>query len=75
MNKLEIIQEVLGNNYTPIVSCHSTIDFYYAKPKCRGWISSYDLKAIIENARLHNARVAIDLQYKQIDFFFNDINN
>ena len=71
MNKLQIIQEILGDKFTPIVSC-SNVEFYYAKPKNGTWVSSYSLNDIINKAKSYNVRIAVDLYYGQFDFFFNN---
>lgn len=73
MNKLQIIQHILGDNYTPIASFNGNKEFYCAKPKGRGWLSSYTLDEVIERANAYNVRVAVDLFLGQIDlFFFNN---
>jgi hypothetical protein len=72
MNKLQIIQHILGDNYTPIASFTGNQEFYCAKPKRRAWLSSFTLDEIISRARAHNVRVAIDLDLVQIDLFFTN---
>lgn len=72
MNNLQIISAILGDNYTPIVTCHALEEYYSAKPNSRGWLSSWDLKQVMENAKTHNVRIALDLELKQFDFFFNN---
>ena len=73
MNKLQIIQDILGDNYTPIASFNGQKEFYCAKPKRGGWLSSYTLDEVISRANAYNVRVAVDLFLGQIDlFFFNN---
>jgi len=70
MNKLQIIQHILGDNYTPIASFNGNKEFYCAKPKGRGWLSSFALDEVIERANAQNVRVGVDLFLGQIDLFF-----
>ena len=73
MNKLQIIQDILGDNYTPIATFTGEKEFYCAKPRGRGWLSSYTLDEVISRANAYNVRVAVDLFLGQIDlFFFNN---
>ena len=73
MNKLQIIQDILGDNYTPIASFNGEKEFYCAKPRGRGWLSSFALRDVIARANAYNVRVAVDLFLGQIDLFF--LNN
>jgi hypothetical protein len=70
MNKLQIIQHILGDNYTPIASFNGDREFYCAKPRGRGWLSSGTLDEVIERGNDYNVRVAVDLFLGQIDLFF-----
>lgn len=72
MNKLQIISAILGDKFTPIVTCFANQEYYSAKPKVRGWLSSWDLNKVMENARLQNVRIAVDLDLCQFDFYFNN---
>ena len=73
MNKLQIIQHILGDNYTPIASFNGDREFYCAKPRGRGWLSSGTLDEVIKRGNDYNVRVAVDLFLGQIDlFFFNN---
>jgi hypothetical protein len=74
MNKLQIIEEIFGDNYTPYLSPILSLskNFYRAYPRKQNWISSRDLTTAIKKAEQHGARIGVCFTEKCFDVYFTE---
>ncbi len=75
MNKLQIIEQIFGNKFTPCVKCDNfggVKEYYTAKPKNVKffWLNSSELKDIIKKGDEFECRIGLDLHRMQFDIFF-----
>jgi hypothetical protein len=76
MNKLQIIEEIFGAEYTPyaITTISPFCDdgyFYRAKPKReRTWMTMTALLEVIEKANKHNVRIGVCFGENCFDVYF-----
>lgn len=75
MNKLQIIEEIFGDKFCPVIQVSYTTN-YSAQLRdvnesfC--WQSPSTLKEIIRMASEYGARIGVDLVRQQYDIYFND---
>ena len=74
MNKLQIIEDIFGDNFTPYLSPILSLgkNFYRAYPRKQNWIGSYDLTTAIKKAEAHNARIGVCFTEKCFDIYFTE---
>ena len=76
MNKLQIIEDIFGENYTPYVSSSiMTKDglFYRAYPRnYTTWMGSHELKRVIRKAEEHGAVIGVCFTQKCFDIYFTE---
>ena len=74
MNKLQIIEDIFGENYTPHLSTSKYINggyFYRAYPRKLFWINSTELIKAIQKAEQYGARIGVCFTEKCFDIYFN----
>jgi hypothetical protein len=75
MNKLQIIENIFGDNYTPHLSTSKYINggfFYRAYPRKQFWINSTNLIKTIQKAEKNRARIGVCFQEKCFDIYFTE---
>ena len=75
MNKLQIIENIFGENYTPHLSTSKYINggfFYRAYPRKQFWINSTNLRKTIKKAEQYGARIGVCFQEKCFDIYFTE---
>lgn len=73
MNKLQIIQEIFGDKFCPVLSIYGATEHYSAKMKDVNWVnylSPLTFFDIMSRAKNYNARIGIDFYRNQFDVYF-----
>ncbi len=71
MNKLQIIEQIFGNKFTPYAFSLRSGWFFSAYPKEQNTsLLGYQMQEAMKKAEQHNCRIGVDFNNKCFDVYF-----